>query len=222
MAPSVVITSTGLVYYLTMPPVYIVCVNSMTREIQWERPTQAETLTLLGDALLLGSGGGQVIAFNAYSGDIVWHNSGNGRPILGLDRTVFSFGESSLRALSSDTGDLLWQINLPFQGRAVVVDEAGIAYVRGDSDLAAVDPFTKEIRWQTSSPPLDSFGPYAFSDGTVAIFGKTLWRVRTSDGQALASILLPEKPHMEKIPIPLIAYTAPNRRWRRAYSSIAS
>jgi outer membrane protein assembly factor BamB len=122
-------------------------------QVQLEGAIVGGATVLETGAIVVGSGGGQVVAIDR-DGQQLWETREAGpvgsTPAVGLDGNIYVTSENGrLSALSPETGDLLWQVQTGGPLRASpMVDASGRIFIGSqDHYLYCLDP-DGSIRWQ--------------------------------------------------------------------------
>lgn len=156
-----------------------------------------------GARVFAASSEGDVVAFDAISGDRVWRQETDlplsGGPGVGRDRIAVGSSEGDLAVLAIDNGEILWQIKIGSEILAAPALSADQVLVRtGDGRLVAFDAQNGEEQWEMqkivqgltlrgNAVPVVS-GPLViagFDDGTLAAVnladGNVVWERATSE-----------------------------------------
>jgi outer membrane protein assembly factor BamB len=156
-----------------------------------------------GARVFAASSAGEVVAFDAVSGDRVWRKQTelplSGGPGVGRDRIAVGSSEGDLAVLAIDSGEMLWQIKIGSEILAAPALSVDSVVVRtGDGRLVAFDAQSGEQQWEIqkivqgltlrgNAVPVIS-GPLVvagFDDGTLAAVnladGNIVWERATSE-----------------------------------------
>jgi len=189
------------------------------KPMTWAGTGWTGTASKLGDYVYVGSPGGYVYCFNAFSGRLVWAHKGAGMfkgSLCIYDNKVYIGNtDNLLRCLDAATGRRIWAYDTEkdLDSSPCVVD--GRLYIAGENGYArAIDPQTGKQIWRTflggigpgtllgsngaeTSPAVADGELYAATyDGDLFCLdtndGKVRWKTRTHDDTDASPVIAGE------------------------------